>query len=141
MSATIVATLSWGVIRMLNRLLKFGLLSMVGAALALPLAASAEAATVQAMAAEAPATPAAATAPAAGAAAVAGPEQKPVVRRAKSAPKVNRDPQVYLFRGLANVFSLGMDRLDTRLKANGVKTKLLGHTQWASVVDEIVAEA
>ncbi|MCX5570719.1 hypothetical protein [Kaistia nematophila] len=125
---------------MLNRLLKFGLLSMVGAALALPLAASAEAATVQAMAAEAPATPAAATAPAAGAAAVAGPEQKPVVRRAKSAPKVNRDPQVYLFRGLANVFSLGMDDMSKELRAQGVQNEVLNHANWPRIAAEITAK-
>lgn len=123
---------------MLNRLLKFGLLSMVGAALALPLAASAEAATVQAMAAEAPATPAAA--PAAGAVAVAGPEQKPVVRRARPAPKVNRDPQVYLFRGLANVFSLGMDDMSKELRAQGIPNKVLNHANWPAVAADITAK-
>lgn len=129
---------------MLNRMLKFGVLWMVGAALAVPLTAPVEAATVQAMASEAPSTPAApatSTAPvAAGTVAVAGPEQKPVVRRAKPAPRVVRDPQVYLFRGLANVFSLGMDDMSKELRAQGVQNEVLNHANWPRIAAEITAK-
>lgn len=48
---------------------------------------------------------------------------------------------VYLMRGFLGVFSLGMDRLNASLMAGGVKTRILGHTRWRSVVDEIAAEA
>ncbi|WP_139251531.1 alpha/beta fold hydrolase [Kaistia soli] len=48
---------------------------------------------------------------------------------------------VYLIRGFLGVFSLGMDRLNASLKAQGVKTRILGHTGWPSVVADITAEA
>ncbi|WEK48687.1 MAG: hypothetical protein P0Y66_12755 [Candidatus Kaistia colombiensis] len=130
---------------MLNRMLKFGVLWMVGAALAVPLTAPVQAATVQqAMAAEAPPSPAVPAAPAtsvaAEAIAVAGPEQKTVVRRAKPAPRVVREPQVYLFRGLANVFSLGMDDMSKELRAQGVPNEVLNHANWPRIAAEITAK-
>jgi len=77
------------------------------------------------------------------------PAKKPAQTAAKTPrkPKITADAQptkaasVYLFRGFMGVFSLGMDELQTKLNAQGVKTKLLPHTAWASVVDDIVAEA
>ncbi|MCC8958893.1 hypothetical protein H8B02_37415 [Bradyrhizobium sp. Pear77] len=47
---------------------------------------------------------------------------------------------VYLFRGLLNVFSLGMDDLAAQLRAAGVATAVANHTQWKSVADEITAK-
>lgn len=78
------------------------------------------------------------------------PVKKQARTAAKAKPKVApADPDlkptgaanVYLFRGFMGVFSLGMDELNEKLKAKGVKTKLLGHAGWAGVVNEIVAES
>ena len=108
-------------------------------------APAAPVATASATSAKPNAEPAAAAATAAAPAAKAQAKTTTAARSTRKKSAKVAQPQkaasVYLFRGFMGVFSLGMDRLDTRLKANGVKTKLLGHTQWASVVDEIVAEA
>lgn len=79
---------------------------------------------------------------------VSAPAKPPVTTAAKVVKKKPAAPlqptkaaSVYLFRGFLGVFSLGMDDLNRKLVSAGVKTKLLGHTQWAGVVDEIVAEA
>jgi alpha-beta hydrolase superfamily lysophospholipase len=45
--------------------------------------------------------------------------------------------QVYLFRGLLNVFSLGMDQLAAELRASGIPATVANHSQWGSVADEI----
>ena len=45
---------------------------------------------------------------------------------------------VYLFRGLLNVFSLGMDSLAAQLQAAGVAAVVANHTQWRSVADDII---
>lgn len=96
-----------------------------------------------------PAQPAATTVQAK-TAAVEAPVKKQTRTAAKAKPKaadskLDLKPtgaaNVYLFRGFMGVFSLGMDELNEKLKKKGVKTKLLGHTAWASVVNEIVAEA
>ncbi|WP_166303661.1 MULTISPECIES: thioesterase domain-containing protein [unclassified Bradyrhizobium] len=47
---------------------------------------------------------------------------------------------VYLFRGLLNVFSLGMDGLAAQLRAAGIAAAVANHTQWRSVADDIVAK-
>ncbi len=67
------------------------------------------------------------------------PQQK---RKAKPAKVVapTKAASVYLMRGFLGVFSLGMDRLDASLRAKGVKTRILSHTGWPSVVSEILAE-
>lgn len=94
------------------------------------------------------AMPAATSAKAAAPAVADAPVKKPMSIAAKASkkkpPAADEKPtgaaSVYLFRGFMGVFSLGMDELERKLDANGVKTKLLGHTQWAGVVKEIVAE-
>lgn len=48
--------------------------------------------------------------------------------------------QVYLLRGLANVFSLGMDTLGEKLRAEGISAKTLNHARWRSIADEIAAD-
>ncbi|WP_160331200.1 thioesterase domain-containing protein [Bradyrhizobium macuxiense] len=47
---------------------------------------------------------------------------------------------VYLFRGLLNVFSLGMDQLAAQLQSVGIAATVANHTQWSSVADDIVAK-
>lgn len=46
---------------------------------------------------------------------------------------------VYLFRGLLNVFSLGMDDLAVQLRAAGIAAVVANHAQWRGVADEIIA--
>ncbi|MGY3692611.1 hypothetical protein ACVIGA_002691 [Bradyrhizobium sp. USDA 3240] len=47
---------------------------------------------------------------------------------------------VYLFRGLLNVFSLGMDDLAAQLRAAGIAADVANHAQWRGVADEIIAK-
>ena len=46
---------------------------------------------------------------------------------------------VYLMRGFANVFSLGMDALNDKLKARGVNSHVLGDADWLTISREIEA--
>ncbi len=46
---------------------------------------------------------------------------------------------VYLFRGLLNVFSLGMDELADKIRATGVAATVYNHTEWEDVANQIVA--
>jgi hypothetical protein len=48
--------------------------------------------------------------------------------------------QVYLLRGLANVFSLGMDTLGTKLRDQGIQATTLNHARWRGIADEIAAD-
>jgi pimeloyl-ACP methyl ester carboxylesterase len=47
---------------------------------------------------------------------------------------------VYLFRGLANVFSLGMNELGDKLGAKGIRQSVVNHGYWQKLADEIIAE-
>jgi thioesterase superfamily protein len=47
--------------------------------------------------------------------------------------------QVYLLRGLLNVFSLGMDSLADELHSAGISATVANHTSWQSMADEIAA--
>ncbi len=47
--------------------------------------------------------------------------------------------EVYLLRGLFNVFSLGMDDLAAKLRASGVAAQTLNHTGWSEAAAEIIA--
>ena len=47
--------------------------------------------------------------------------------------------QVYLLRGLLNVFSLGMDSLAEELQRAGISATVANHTSWQSIADDIVA--
>jgi pimeloyl-ACP methyl ester carboxylesterase len=42
-------------------------------------------------------------------------------------------PRVYLLRGLANVFSLGMDDLTAKLNARGIKATVHPYTEWQTL--------
>jgi hypothetical protein len=48
--------------------------------------------------------------------------------------------QVYLLRGLANVFSLGMDTLGEKLRAEGISARTMNHVRWRRVADEIAED-
>jgi thioesterase domain-containing protein len=59
---------------------------------------------------------------------------------ADAASRSGRKPgHVYLFRGILNVFSLGMDQLAYKLQAAGVGATVYNHTGWSGVADDIAA--
>lgn len=47
--------------------------------------------------------------------------------------------KVYLMRGLANIFSLGMDTLAEKLRQRGVDAQVYEYGQWPQLADEAVA--
>jgi len=69
----------------------------------------------------------------------AAPSKAAQAQAAKPA-KAARDPQIYLFRGLANVFSLGMDDMAKELSARGIPNKVLNHANWPRVAADITAK-
>ena len=46
----------------------------------------------------------------------------------------------YLFRGLLNVFSLGMDDLAQKIERLGIAASVYNHSEWREVADEIAAK-
>jgi pimeloyl-ACP methyl ester carboxylesterase len=57
-----------------------------------------------------------------------------------SAAPGKRAGHVYLYRGLLNVFSLGMDQLAYKLEAAGVASSVSNHTLWSSQADDMIAK-
>jgi len=57
---------------------------------------------------------------------------------AKAAPRPT-PVQVYLFRGLADIFSLGMDKLADRLRQQGYPASVYSTHHWQSIAKHIVA--
>jgi pimeloyl-ACP methyl ester carboxylesterase len=49
--------------------------------------------------------------------------------------------EVYLLRGLANVFSTGLDVMNDRFRAKGVNSRVDNHSVWQSWADDIVRRA
>ena len=49
-----------------------------------------------------------------------------------------RTGEVYLIRGLLNVFSLGMDDLGQQAKARGYTTRVFNHTGWKGIARDII---
>lgn len=47
--------------------------------------------------------------------------------------------KVYLMRGLANVFSLGMDTMADKLRARGINATVYEYGQWPQLADDAVA--
>jgi hypothetical protein len=47
---------------------------------------------------------------------------------------------VYLLRGFANVFSLGMDQIATKLQHQGIDTTVANYLSWPSLAEEAAAE-
>ncbi|GGF80692.1 hypothetical protein GCM10007301_45990 [Azorhizobium oxalatiphilum] len=48
-------------------------------------------------------------------------------------------PRVYLMRGLANVFSTGMDTLAGQLQAKGIRAEVYEYGQWQELANDAVA--
>lgn len=60
---------------------------------------------------------------------------------ARSAPTATGKPHVYLLRGLANIFSLGMDDLAAKLQARGINATVHSHADWQRLADAATAES
>jgi hypothetical protein len=56
-----------------------------------------------------------------------------------SAEAATKGPRgsIYLMRGLANVFSLGLDTLNDKLHARGVNSVVLNYASWMSIAGQI----
>lgn len=53
--------------------------------------------------------------------------------------KVTRTGEVYLLRGLANVFSRGMDTMGAKMVRAGLDARVYNHSVWRSLADNIIA--
>jgi pimeloyl-ACP methyl ester carboxylesterase len=51
----------------------------------------------------------------------------------------NRAYQIYLLKGLADVFSSGMDFLQAKLHARGIIGEVHSHTEWETLADSTIA--
>jgi len=58
--------------------------------------------------------------------------------QASSNPKPH--DHVYLLRGFANVFSLGMDQIATKLEHQGIDTTVTNYVSWPTLAEEAAAE-
>lgn len=52
-----------------------------------------------------------------------------------------QQPRVYLLRGLANIFSLGMDDLAAKLNARGIKASVHSYVDWESLSGYAIEQA
>ena len=67
--------------------------------------------------------------------------QRPSEINVKVKGKVTRTGEVYLLRGLANVFSRGMDTLGVKMIRKGLDARVYNHSAWRSLADNIVVRA
>jgi hypothetical protein len=66
--------------------------------------------------------------------------KKTVSRKSASRRTTATDSaHVYLFRGLLNIFSLGMDELADKIRAAGIAATVYNHTEWEEVAGQIAA--
>jgi hypothetical protein len=56
---------------------------------------------------------------------------------AQASRTLNTDAQIYLLRGLANVFSRGMDEMGAKLTADGFSPIVINHRGWQNAADTI----
>ncbi len=65
----------------------------------------------------------------------------PVATRAPAAqPVAESDGNVFMLRGLMNVFSLGMDTLARKLRAQDIPVRVMNYTRWRDIAPGIVRE-
>ncbi|MDJ0612266.1 MAG: hypothetical protein QNJ29_01215 [Rhizobiaceae bacterium] len=62
-----------------------------------------------------------------------------IMRRSKTA--VRRTGEIYLMRGLANVFSRGIDQMAKDLRARGYDAANFSYAQWQEIADDVVARS
>ena len=55
--------------------------------------------------------------------------------------RVTRTGEVHLFRGLANVFSDGINVIGERMQRNGIDARVYNHSHWRSVTEDILARS
>lgn len=55
--------------------------------------------------------------------------------------KPKRPGEVYLLRGLANIFSLGLDQTGATFSKMGIRNCVFNHKHWRSLADDIVERA
>lgn len=55
--------------------------------------------------------------------------------------KVTRTGEIYLLRGLANVFSRGMDALGAKMVRKGLDARVYNHAAWRELADNILLRA
>ncbi len=55
--------------------------------------------------------------------------------------KITRTGEVYLLRGLANVFSRGMDTLGAKMVRRGLDARVYNHAAWRDLADNILLRA
>ncbi len=67
----------------------------------------------------------------------------PALAQAQTQTQNRKAPQVrvYLMRGLANIFSFGMDDLTTKLNARGIKASVHSYVDWQTLASVAVEEA
>jgi pimeloyl-ACP methyl ester carboxylesterase len=57
----------------------------------------------------------------------------------RAASNIDTGAQIYLLRGLANVFSRGMDEMGEKLRARGFRPLVINHRGWQSATYRIAA--
>ncbi len=72
---------------------------------------------------------------------VAALEQRPTDINVSITGKITRTGEVYLLRGLANVFSRGMDAMGARLVRSGLDARVYNHAAWRGLADNIIARS
>jgi hypothetical protein len=72
----------------------------------------------------------------------AQPKPRPPAAKPAAPPAttVKSDTRIYLFRGLLNVFSFGMDTLQERLAAMGLNAEVSNHNAWFPVASQIIED-
>jgi pimeloyl-ACP methyl ester carboxylesterase len=60
--------------------------------------------------------------------------------QAEAPRPLTRGPSAYLFRGIFNVYSLGLDDLANKLRARGIRAAVYSHTEWSGVGASILSE-
>lgn len=55
--------------------------------------------------------------------------------------KITRTGEVYLLRGLANVFSRGMDAMGAKMVRAGLDARVYNHSSWRTLADNIIVRS
>src|SRR5436305_12267948 len=64
----------------------------------------------------------------------------PAVASTANAAAPGSGARVYLLRGVLNIFSLGLDQIAARLRAQGIPVTVANFVSWSSLADEAEAE-
>lgn len=65
----------------------------------------------------------------------------PAYAQSRNTQQQVQQPRVYLLRGLANIFSLGMDDLAAKLNARGIKATVHSYVDWQALTNMAVNDA